>query len=56
MVVYFVYLQNVQEVWTMVKHMTEVPIVLQGSVLKSRTSPETHSAVVKQAQKYLETR
>ena len=40
----------------MVRYLTEVPVSLQGSVKKARSSPEVQAAIVQQATKYLEER
>lgn len=49
-------LQNVSDVWLMVKQMTDVLLRPAKDTLKSRTSVEMHMAFVRQALSFLENR
>ena len=49
-------LQNVRELWTMVRAMIEVPDVMAGSVSKARHSAKLQAAFVRQELKYSEER
>lgn len=49
-------LQNVSELWLMVKQMTDVLLVPAKDTLKSRTSVEMQMAFVRQALSFLENR
>lgn len=48
--------KRVQDMWTMVKFMINIPPTPRGDPLKSRTSPEIEQKIVLQARKYLENR
>lgn len=48
--------QNVSELWLMVKQMTDVLLVPAKDTLKSRTSVEMQMAFVRQALSFLESR
>lgn len=50
------FLQNVSELWLMVKQMTDVLLVPAKDTLKSRTSVEMQMAFVRQALAFLENR
>ncbi|MEE6499745.1 hypothetical protein FKM82_003573 [Ascaphus truei] len=47
-------LQNVSELWVMVKQMTDVPLVPASDTLRSRCSVEMQMAFVRQALRFLE--
>lgn len=49
-------LQNVSELWLMVKQMTDVLLVPAKDTLKSRASVEMQMAFVRQALSFLESR
>ena len=48
--------QNVRELWSIVKHMTDIPVLPSDSLVKARTSPNTQALFVRQALKYLQER
>ena len=49
-------LQNVIELWSMVQHMTELPVPTTGSMVTARTSQKMQTTIVKQAMSYLQER
>lgn len=51
---YFV--QNISDLWTMVKQMTDVLLAPAMDALKSRSSVEVRMELVRQALRYLEQR
>lgn len=51
-----IYTQNISDMWTMVKQMTDVLLVPAGDTLKSRNSLEVRMDFVRQALGYLEQR
>jgi len=48
--------QNVSELWSVVRHMTNIPALPSDSLVKARTSAIMQAAFVRQALKYLQER